>query len=117
MGIWKASGRKVLRAFLFGAAMFGPIAALAETCVFTTECFEGEGCSDTDFSMEIADGALITDAETIPVTSGGSETVNVFVGYTSSAFHVLTRKVGAEARYSTHLFDGPLMVNYLGTCK
>lgn len=98
-------------------AMLLPGDALVETCTFTNECFEGETCAETNFTIEITDAALITDAETIPVTSGGSETVNVFVGYTSSAFHVLTREVDAEARYSTHIFDGPLMVNYLGTCS
>lgn len=91
--------------------------ASAEICTFTQECFEAEACSETAFSMEITDSALITDAETIPVTTGGSETTNVFVGYTASGFHVLTREKQGQARYSNHLFDGILMVNYLGTCE
>lgn len=89
----------------------------AETCTFTIECFEGEACAATQFSMAIEDGQLVTDAETIPVSTGGSATTNVFVGYTSSAFHVLTREKEGAARYSTHIFDGVLMVNYMGTCE
>ncbi|MEM9583243.1 MAG: hypothetical protein AAGA08_09020 [Pseudomonadota bacterium] len=106
----------ILKTAILCAAMLSPGIARAEICTFTSECFEGEACAETSFAMEITDGALVTDAETIPVTSGGSDTVNVFVGYTASAFHVLTRQVEGEARYSTHIFDGPLMVNYLGTC-
>ncbi|MEL6640035.1 MAG: hypothetical protein AAFP98_01780 [Pseudomonadota bacterium] len=89
----------------------------AETCTFTTECFEDEGCADTQFSMAIDGNTIVTDAETIVVTTGGSDTKNVFVGYTETAFHVLTREKGGAARYSTHIFDGMLMVNYLGTCE
>ena len=91
--------------------------ALAEQCTFTTECFEAEACSDTSFSLTIEGGALITDAETIPVSSGGSDATTVYVGYTPSAFHILTREKGARARYSTHIFDGLMMVNYMGTCE
>jgi len=89
----------------------------AEVCTFVTECFEGDGCYETNFEMTVEDDKLITDAETIPVGTGGSDTVNVFVGYTDSAFHVLTREINGQARYSTHIFDGILMVNYLGTCE
>lgn len=95
----------------------GGTAAAAEVCTFTTECFEDEGCNETMFEMTVEDGKLITDAETIPVGTGGSDTVNVFVGYTNSAFHVLTREVDGAARYSTHLFEGVMMVNYMGTCE
>ncbi|MEM8979213.1 MAG: hypothetical protein AAGD04_07000 [Pseudomonadota bacterium] len=91
-------------------------AAAEEICRFTTECFEGEACSETAFDMTIAGDKLITDAETIPVSTGGSATKNVFVGYTASAFHVLTREKEGAARYSTHLFEGLMMVNYMGTC-
>lgn len=90
--------------------------AFTETCTFTQECFEAEGCSETTFSMEIDGNQMITDAETIPVSNGGSLTTRVSVGYSQSAFHVLTRETGGAARYSTHIFDGPLMVNYLGSC-
>jgi hypothetical protein len=91
--------------------------AYGEICTFTSECFEDESCAETAFSITIDGASLITDAETIPVSKGGSEKLSVFVGYTDSAFHVLTRETTGGARYSTHIFDGPLMVNYLGTCN
>jgi hypothetical protein len=97
--------------------LLGTGSLAAEQCNFTLECFEGENCSETTFSMQIEGNTLVTDAETIPVSSGGSDKVNVFVGYTPSAFHVLTREKGGAARYSTHIFDGVLMVNYIGTCE
>ena len=110
---------RLQRGSILGTMIVGLSAgsALAEQCIFTTECFEGDGCSETTFSMSIEGKTLVTDAETIPVSIGGSDTLNVFVGYTESAFHVLTRQKGGDARYSTHIFDGPLMVNYLGTCS
>lgn len=116
MNVWDASGGSIFRTVILGSIALFPASGLAEICVFTSECFESEACSETEFSVVIEDGRLTTDAETIPVTSGGSETVNVFVGYTASAFHVLTRETDGGARYSTHIFEGPLMVNYLGTC-
>lgn len=91
--------------------------AFAERCTFTLECFEGEVCSETNFSMDAFEDRLITDAETIPVSAGGVGDTHSFVGFTESAMHLLTRKIGGDARYSTHIFDGPLMVNYLGTCE
>ena len=97
------------------SCLAGPV--LAEQCTFTIECFEDESCQETHFGLEISGDTLITDAETISVTTGGSDTKGVFVGYTASAFHVLTREIGGQARYSTHIFDGLLMVNYMGTCE
>lgn len=88
-----------------------------ENCTFTQECFEAEACTETYFTMAIEGDTLVTDAETISVNTGGSDTVGVFVGYTSSAFHVLTREKNGPARYATHIFDGVMMVNYLGTCE
>lgn len=92
-------------------------AAFAETCTFTLECYENETCQETAFEMTVEDDKLITDAETIPVSTGGSATVNVFVGYSPSAFHVLTREIDGAARYSTHMFADITMINYLGTCS
>jgi len=103
--------------FIFASllAMSAPVAA--ETCNFTSECYEDESCAETTFSMEVHPDKLVTDAETIPVGTGGSDTVNVFVGYTANGFHVLTREVNGQARYATHYFEGPIMINYIGTCS
>ena len=101
--------------------MLLPASAVAMECTFTTECFESETCSESAFTVAIEekDGAtlLVSDAETIPASVGGSETVRVYVGVTDSAFHLMSRGADGVARYSTHLYDGPLMVNYLGNCE
>ncbi|SHE29831.1 hypothetical protein SAMN05444273_10117 [Litoreibacter ascidiaceicola] len=102
------------------AALLGtPV--LADTCTFTTECFEAEACADSAFSVAIEqkDGAtlLVSDAESFPVSVGGSDAVRIYVGVTESAFHLMSRATDGTARYSTHLYDGPLMVNYLGNCE
>ncbi|EPX78904.1 hypothetical protein [Litoreibacter arenae] len=95
--------------------------ALATTCTFTTECFEAEACADSAFTVAIEekDGAtrLVSDAETIPVSVGGSDAARVYVGVTDSAFHLMSSSASGVARYSTHLYDGPIMVNYLGSCE
>lgn len=103
-----------------GGGIFGTIIvlatvpALAEVCSFTTECFEGDGCYETTFSMTIDGDTLVTDAETISVTDDAGPAL---IATTPSAVHVLTRSGDGAARYSTHIFDGPLMLNYLGTCE
>ena len=99
------------------AVMLSAQAAYAEVCTFTQEGFEDEACLETQFEITIEGDTLVTVSETIPVTTGGSDTTSVFVGYSSSAFHVLTREKQGQARYSTHLFEGLLMLNYLGTCE
>jgi len=115
-------GRTYMLALALGAATLAqPLAAASHQCNFTTECFEDEACSDTAFSVTIqqTDGktTLVSDAETIAVSIGGSDSVKVYVGVTDSAFHLLTRTSEGASRYSTHLFEGPLMINYLGTCE
>ncbi|MEP5761128.1 MAG: hypothetical protein ABJ327_17795 [Litoreibacter sp.] len=113
-------GKSLVRGKIYGMTIGLALCAspaLAEMCSFTLECFEGEACSETAFDIEIEGQTLVTDAETIPVEISGSETLGVFTGNTGSAIHVLTRERHGDARYSTHIFDGPLMVNYLGSCQ
>ena len=98
-----------------------PLAAQTTQCTFTTECFESEICTDTSFSMAIeqTEGktALVSDAETVTASVGGSDTVRVYVGVTDSAFHLMSRAADGTARYSTHLYEGPMVVSYLGNCE
>lgn len=90
--------------------------AFAETCAFTVECFEEDACAETAFVMEVKDDEFTTDAETIAMTKTGSETTTVYIGETVSAIHVLAQGPQGDARYSVHLFDEPMMVNYVGSC-
>lgn len=90
-------------------------------CNFTTECFESEACSGTAFSLELNEAdeqhTLTSDAETVPVDVDRSDALVLVSGGTDSAFHLMTVGADGTARYSTHIFGGPLMVNYLGTCE
>ncbi|RLJ59826.1 hypothetical protein BCF46_0015 [Litoreibacter meonggei] len=103
------------------ALILSPMSAHAIECTFTTECFESESCGESAFniSIEERDGqtVLVGDAETIPVSVGGNDTVRIYVGVTESAFHLMSRAANGVARYSTHIYDGPIMVNYLGNCE
>ena len=116
------SSRKNTLGAITGILMLAsPMSALAAQCTFTTECFESEACSETAFTVAIEekDGKtiLVSDAETIPVSVGGSDVARVYVGVTESAFHLMSRAADGTARYSTHLYDGPMMINYLGNCE
>ncbi|MEP3346199.1 MAG: hypothetical protein ABJN34_00495 [Litoreibacter sp.] len=103
------------------ALLATPIAAQTHQCTFTAECFEAESCSDTAFnlSIEAQSGrvSLVSDAETVPVTSSGNDDFRIYAGGNENAYHLLSLGSDGTARYSTHINGGPLMVNYLGTCE
>jgi len=99
-------------------------AARAETCTFTTECFEGDDCTETEFEMTVGtgdDGAttLETISETLRVTATVSddETYSTVTADAEGAEHRLTRTTGGDALYAVTLTDGPMTILYLGTCK
>lgn len=104
---------------------FPAMAQTASICTFTTECYENQACQDTEFQLEFRAGAggpndleIVTDAETVSVSVGGSGEVAYLAGMTRNGFHVLTvtRESGA-ARYTNHIGDGPQTVTYLGSCE
>ena len=102
---------------IFGTTMgLAAMPAMADTCAFSVECFEEDACAETSFTMEVTDAEFITDAETIGMKKSGSETTRVFFGETVSAVHMLTVGPQGDARYSVHLFDEPMMINYAGSC-
>lgn len=108
----------MIRAALLSILFAAPVAAAQ--CDFTTECFDGEGCSETAFSLKLEQGEteleIVTDAETIPVSQGGNTATQIYVGITSNAFHLLTRTQDGPSRYTTHIYDGPFIVSYIGEC-
>jgi len=89
--------------------------AFADTCTFTTECFEGDGCYETDFSMEVTESQFVTDAETI--IAAPLPLPQTVMGLTPTSVHIVTRSEDGSARYTTHMIDGPMMISYLGTCE
>lgn len=112
-----------------GAILVGaPFAAQADTvCRFDLECFESDGCAETSFEMRIAlpetqatvTARLVaeTDSGSFPgyVLRGGPERRQIFFD-ADSAGYMLTLN-GNDARLAVHIDDGPLMVNYAGTCE
>ncbi|WP_424970132.1 hypothetical protein [Dinoroseobacter sp. S76] len=96
-------------------------------CRFETECFEGEACAPSSFEMRLSlpetqatvTSRLVaeTDAGSFPgyALRGGPERRQFFFD-AESAGYMLTLN-GAEARLAVHIDEGPLMVNYIGTCE
>ncbi|MGR3484665.1 MAG: hypothetical protein ACU0BF_04915 [Paracoccaceae bacterium] len=101
---------------LIAAVLLAQAAAAQETCTFDTRCVEAEACAPTDHVVTIDGERLITPGGTISVTTGGSATVGVFVGYDAAAFHVLTRRREGPARYAQHRFTDIVATTYLGSC-
>ncbi len=99
-------------------------AAHAMECTFTTECFDGEACAETDLEMTVAHNdhglpTLETISETLHVTAiaGDGKTHSTLTATGEGAIHMLTRSTGGDARYTVHLTEGPIVISYLGTCK
>lgn len=92
-------------------------------CVFTTECFEGEACDDTNFALMIKSDpekpqglVMVTDSETLKgsgLRTGDTARV-VFFGETG--MHAISVQSDAQARYTAHL-QGPMVITYQGTCE
>ena len=99
-------------------------AAYAVECSFTTECFDAEECTETDYSLVIGHDdygipILETISETLRVTAiaGDGENHSTVTATGEGAIHLLTRATGGDARYTVHLTEGPMTISYLGTCK
>ena len=113
-----------MRTILAIAAFALAGAAHAETCTFDTECFDGDGCAETEFEATLGndgDGnsVLSTISEDVTgetVTGEGGEH-SVFTGIGPGAMHLLTRTADGTARYTVHLLEGPMAITYLGACK
>ena len=98
-------------------------AAHAETCIFTTECFEGDDCTGTEFEMAVGtddDGTTIleTISETLRVTAtiSDGDTYETVTADAEGAEHRLTRTTGGDALYAVTLTEGPMTILYFGTC-
>lgn len=112
--------QKIILALIFASLAS---TAHAQTCTFTSECFDTEECTETDYELTIAHddhGAPILEsiAENLHVTAigGDGDTHTTFIASTNAATHLLTRTTDGSARYTVHMADGPLMLSYLGSC-
>jgi len=98
-------------------------------CRFTIECFDTEGCSDTQFDTSltghaggktpenmIAIAEFVTDAETLPMVGARDNGALQLAHRTEAAHHMITVATTGDTRYSVHLSDGPMMISYAGIC-
>ena len=94
------------------------------SCRFTTECFETEVCTDTDFSFAVNHNddlgfVIQTDAENIGglvFDNRGTDAASTLIGQTETAYHMLTINPDGAARYTVHM-AGPMMISYAGQCE
>ena len=94
------------------------------SCHFTTECFESEACSDTDFRFVVNHDddlafVILTDAEDIDglvFDNRGQDAASTLIGMTDTAYHMLTINPDGAARYSVHM-EGPMAIFYSGQCE
>ncbi|MEM1373735.1 MAG: hypothetical protein AAGF78_05050 [Pseudomonadota bacterium] len=117
--VWRAragqrrTARRLL-AILF-SLMAGSVAAA--TCTFSTLCIEDAACVPTDLTLEVTEETLTLAEGTFEVNGGGSASLRVAVANSPTALHVIVHGLPGEARYSRHIFAGPRVETYLGTCS
>ena len=94
-------------------------ASYALTCNFETECVESENCAEGAFTLDI-DFTLhevSTDFGDLDVVAiSRSPSLLTMPANGEGANYFLTKTDGG-ARLSVHMEDGPMMINYLGTCQ
>ena len=103
----------------------GANAAAVLTCTFTTECYESEACSETNFELTVSPNDEYSEAQ-ISSLSGdfnakawNFQAMSTFTGFTSGTLHMISVFKARQARYSVHSGSGDdlLMINYTGTCE
>ncbi|WP_142834113.1 hypothetical protein [Palleronia caenipelagi] len=118
MGIFKHKEALVL---VLGGLMLGH-AASAEglVCAFETECFDTDGCSETDYTLEIVardGGAVMIDVseELIaePVREGDRF---AWLVRSDSTVRLLAGTVGESARLTVMDATGAVAITYAGSC-
>ncbi len=106
-------------------ALPAPVLAAGLDCSFTTECFETEACSDTDYTFSLARTTdtdalwqMTTPSETLPAMPYRPEGAGLVIvtGEGAGAAHITALSDDGKARYVTMLHDGPMLVTYHGTC-
>jgi len=103
--------------------------SVQKSCVFTTECNEDKGCSDTFYSVEVAgmaggpslehmkvEGEMYTMNGDFPITGQRASGGYSMVGGDLAARHLLTLTADGMARYTIHYGQGPASYTFLGKC-
>ncbi|MGH1414739.1 MAG: hypothetical protein ACRBB0_14720 [Pelagimonas sp.] len=116
--------------FAFVGLIALPFAAQAEDianhtliCQFTTECYETEECTFTDFTVDVALGNVPGDASLLPDTGpaeGKSDLIGDMLRVSAkdaNGAYLLTRSPGGLAKLSVHYSGSHLMIAYDGQCR
>lgn len=100
-----------------------PLAVQAEeapfTCRFTTECYEAEPCSDSDFSLtvDLEQKAIRTEYGDLTVVAVKREAGLKTLFATGQGAEYLMSVTPQAARLSTQNNKGPEMLGYIGSCE
>ena len=103
----------------FALILLTALPAAAQTCTFTTECYESEPCQDTQFSLtaQLDDAKLVTDFGDLTVVGVKSDRGLTAVFATGEGSEYLLTRQGDNARFTAHSNDGPAAITYMGTCE
>lgn len=110
---------KNISRFAVAALMFSPFSGVAQSCNFTTECYETEPCQDTSFALTAAldDAKLVTDFGDLTVVGVKRDGVLTTVFVTGEGAEYLLSRNGDTARFTAHSNEGPAAITYLGRCE
>ncbi|MGR3490458.1 MAG: hypothetical protein ACU0DW_00255 [Shimia sp.] len=100
-----------------GALLIGS-SAVAEpfTCTFTQECFEGESCAETAFTLTANGSSITTDAETLNGIATRAEGQRIISAISGGQAVLLS--IGADAaRYTVHFNADGFAIHYVGMCE
>ena len=111
-------------AVLLGTVIAGTSATAFEagplSCRFTTECYDAEGCEETDYALALVasdDGWILRDqVEDVPAVEIAVDGALVWMGAGGGAVRILSGTAAQSARLSVHSAAGDLMMNYTGVC-
>lgn len=92
--------------------------AAAQSCNFTTECYEADACTDANFAITIdVDGEKVsTDFGDLTIVAAKTAHFGAHIFATGDGAEYLISHLAGNARLTMHSGDGPQTVTYLGTC-
>lgn len=95
------------------------VPAIAQDCVFETECYEADACQETAFSLtaDLDGERLITDFGDLTIVAAKHSGALTTLFATGDGAEYLLSRNGDTARFTAHANDGPTVISYLGTCK
>lgn len=119
-----APGQKKAGLFAFALLFCAqPVFAERLSCAFETECMGADGCSETDFSIDVT---LLDPTSEISTVFGdfhgatsraaGFDTVHAHVPDTGDSY-LLSVSENGQAYFSVHMPSSEMVLYYAGTCE